>query len=147
MARRGKGIATYFPPNFALLKQVTHDTFQITSISSNNLIVTNVYRSTHCHEDFLNTLTDFILHDSKSHILMGDLNFCQRQNPHHPVKQLLENHNFHPAIQPPTSTHKDGRCLDQIYIRLTPKVVCNISVHTTYYSDHEPISITLTVQE
>lgn len=140
---RGKGIATYFTPEFVLLNQATEDKFQITSITSNVLIVTNVYRSTDANIHFLNTLTNFIQDCSKAHIVMGDMNFCQIK-----IKKLLENHHFHPAIVPPISRHMGGRCLDQIYIRLTLHVECkNVSVKTCYYSDHEPISITLEIKE
>lgn len=59
-AGRGKGIATYFPPEFVLLNQATEDKFQITSITSNVLIITNVYTSTDANTHFLNTFTNFI---------------------------------------------------------------------------------------
>ncbi len=104
--------------------QATEDKFQITSITSNALIVTSVYRSTDANIHVLNTLTKFIQDYSKGHIVMGDMNFCQRNNPNHSVKKLLQNNHFHPAIVPPTSTHTEGRYLGQIYIRLTLQVEC-----------------------
>ena len=71
---------------------------------------------------------------------MGDWNFCQRDEPNHPVKKSLDRHNFISALRPHQPTHVMGRCLDAIFIR---NVVsdCNASVKVCIYSDHEPISI------
>ncbi len=70
---------TFHHFEFVLLNQATEDKFQITSITSNVLIVTKVYRSTGATH-FLNTFTNFIQDYSKAHIVMRDMNVCQRNN-------------------------------------------------------------------
>ena len=40
-----KGLATYFTPDFSVILDATHGRFQMTSIFSGELIITNVYRS------------------------------------------------------------------------------------------------------
>ena len=42
---KGKGIATFYPPNFELQMHISEDGFQITSISSSKLNIINIYRS------------------------------------------------------------------------------------------------------
>ena len=144
-----KGLATYFTPEFEVLCDITNDKFQITSISSDKLTITNIYRSNGAGEEFLNALTDIIENSKVSHVILGDWNFCQRDESNHPVKVFLEENNFKAAIQPPQSTQREGRCLDQIYTRLDSSDVefKSACVKTCYYSDHEPISITLKFNE
>ena len=140
---KGKGIATYFPPNqFSINGDATHENYQITSIKTNNLTITNIYRSKTASTGFINALTPFI-NNGSNHVIMGDWNFCQRDDITHPVRQFLQKHNFEPAITPAQPTHIKGRCLDQIYIRHASINTVSSCIKTCYYSDHEPISITL----
>ena len=111
-----KGLATYFPPGFRVLKDVAHDRFQMSSVSSDKIIITNVYRSKDAGQDFLDALTSFIQDKSKIHILLGDWNFCQRDEMDHPVKIFLQNNDFETGFSLPQASHIKGRCLDQIYI-------------------------------
>ena len=40
-----KGIGSFFPSNFYVVGSTNHDSFQMTTIASENLFITNVYRS------------------------------------------------------------------------------------------------------
>ena len=76
-----KGLATYFTPDFTIVMDVTHRRFQMTSISNGELTITNVYRSQDVGKRFDESLTNIIEDRSKTHNLMGDWNFCQRDEP------------------------------------------------------------------
>ena len=91
---------------------------------------------------FLESLTSFIEDKSKTHILMGDWNFCQRDDASHPVKIFLENNGFISGFAKPQATHIQGRCLDQIFVRFAGEPLdFESSVKVCIYSDHEPISM------
>ena len=107
------------------------------------LIITNVYRSGDAGKViFLENLKSFIEDKSKTHILMGDWNFCQRDDTSHPVKKFLENNGFISGFAKPQATHIQGRCLDQIFVRFAgDPLVFESSVKVCIYSDHEPISM------
>ena len=138
-----KGLATYFTPDFSVVLDATHGRFQMTSISNGELIITNVYRSGDAGKQvFLESLTSFIEDKSKTHILMGDWNFCQRDDASHPVKIFLENNGFISGFAKPQATHIQGRCLDQIFVRFAGEPLdFESSVKVCIYSDHEPISM------
>ena len=92
---RNKGLATYFPASF-VVDEVSHEKFQMTTTANRHMKITNVYRSTNAGADFLISRADFIEDDSQMHIIMGDWNFCQQDEPDHPVKRYLESKNFNP---------------------------------------------------
>ena len=140
---RNKGLASYFPPDFQVISQISDARFQMTTISNSHMQITNVYRSANAGSDFLDYFDQFLSHiidKSKMQIIMGDWNFCQRDEPNHPVKRSLDRHNFISALRPHQPTHLMGRCLDAIFVR---NLVSNYdaSVKVCIYSDHEPISI------
>ena len=83
---------------------------------------------------------------------MGDLNYCVRDEPSHPVKKVLEDHGFISVYdvlhQPAQATHIQGRCIDQAWIRLPISSnikVIRSSVNTCVYSDHEIFMTTLKI--
>ena len=137
-----KGLAIYFPLGFSPSMDANHDRFQLSSISSDKMIITNVYRSKDAGAEFLDTLSNFIQDRSKIHVFMGDWNFGQRNDFSHPVKLFLEENNFKTGINPPQPSHIKGRCLDQIYIRFPDHPLhYDSSLKVCVYSDHEPISL------
>ena len=141
-----KGLATYFPPDFSVVMDVTHGRFQMTSISNGELTITNVYRSGDAGKRFDESLTNIIEDKSRTHILMGDWNFCQRDEPSHSVKKFLESNGFISGFAEPQATHIQGRCLDQIFVRFVGEpLVFESSVKVCIYSDHEPISMKIPI--
>ena len=68
-----KGLAMYFPLEFSLCMNANHDRFQLSSISSDKMIITNV-RSKDAGTEFVDTLSTFIHDRSKFHLFMGDWN-------------------------------------------------------------------------
>ena len=139
----GKGVATYYPPNFDLFHNICEETFQITSVTSTELTIVNLYRSSNSNDDSLiEKLNELFSSDSKSIVLCGDMNFCQRDEMNHPVLTFLKRTQFIQALDPPRPTQRDGRCLDQIHFRLNKNIeVKTISIEPSYFSDHDKISI------
>jgi exonuclease III len=138
-----KGLASYFPPDFQVVNEISFDEFQMMTIANSHMQITNVYRSSKAGSDFLDYFDRFladILDKSKMQIIMGDWNFCQRDEPNHPVKKSLDRHNYISALNPHQPTHVMGRCLDAIFTR-NFVLNFNASVKVCIYSDHEPISI------
>ena len=143
----GKGIATYYPSSFELQINITEDTYQLTSITSTDMIIINVYRSKHS-----TTINDSSLIESlkplfiseKTIVICGDLNLCQRDDNKHKLLSFLRESNFIPSIDPPQPSHIDGRCLDQIHMRLNQNVRFNKTyLEPCYFSDHDKINIIL----
>ena len=143
-----KGLAIYFTDNFLQRSAITKQTHQISSVSSSNLCVVNVYRSKQAGYQFNHDLETFISEPGLDYILLGDWNFCCRDETNHSVLLLLQKHSFSMGFDPPIATHNQGRCLDQIYYRFsnnstTKLIACQIS--PCYFSDHDAISISIAV--
>ena len=116
--RQGAGLATFFTQEFSHLKDITAVTHQITAITSENMTVINIYRSSNANsQNVIRSLDSIIEAEDKSIIVCGDFNFCHRDESHHPIYTYLLNQNFRPSIQPPQPTHREGRCLDMIWTR------------------------------
>ena len=141
---RGKGIVTFSPSNFVLQLNISEDGYQITSIESSNLTIINVYRSSNSDvTNFIKSLAQVTsVNDNNSTIICGDLNLCQRDENNHPIIQFLEKNNFIAGFNPPQASHKDGRCLDQVFFRLQNRVKMeSIDLRPCYFSDHDTIDI------
>ena len=139
-----KGIACFVPEHFQLLRNVHHEKYQISTIYSNSLAITNVYRSTNAPTEFITSLIDCITLINTTHIIMGDFNFCLREENNHSIKKKIEELSFKliPSIlhQPPDASHIMGRCIDHAYIKIaddSPIEIVSYIMKTCVYSDHE----------
>ena len=138
-----RGLATYFPSSFNHQNTFLDQKFQIATITSDMLNITNVYRSNVADKHFTDMLAYHTSDDSKTQLILGDFNYCQRDEPNHPVKVFLESNGFYPALNPPQSTHIQGRCIDQIWVKKSHHniEILSASVNTCLYSDHESIKV------
>ena len=147
-----KGLASYFPPNFYTVGSHNHDTFQTSTIGSENLFITNVYRSDHSRTVFcielqrlLTNMQDF------NHLILGDFNYCLRNESGHEIKEILQKNGYQTANNllhiPPESTHMKGRCIDHAWVKIVSHNIRieSYAVKTCIYSDHEKIEISLTI--
>ena len=97
---KGKGVATYYPDNYRVITQYKKDTFQTTTIKSEELVITNVYRSNNASHNFCSELRQLLNNmEDKNHLLMGDFNYCLRNEPKHNVKLLLEKYGYAQLIK------------------------------------------------
>ena len=141
--RRGAGLATYFTPEFYHLKNITSVTYQITAITSSNYTIINIYRSSQANNQIvIKSLRSIIENENKSIIICGDLNFCHRNEKNHPIFLYLLDNDFNPALEPSQPTHREGRCLDNIWIRNLPSQEINSYLNFVYYTDHGQIYLT-----
>ena len=140
--RRGAGLATYFPQEFSHLKDVTAVTYQITAITSENIIVVNLYRSSNANnQSVIRSLDSIVEAEDKSIIVCGDFNFCHRDESSNPIYTYLFDKHFRPSIQPPQPTHREGRCLDMIWTRNMQNLKSFSYINFVYYTDHGQVYI------
>ena len=141
-------MATYFSPEFAPATSVAKPSYQMASICSEDIFVINLYRSSNSStaddkeliKDLLDLLTNINGH--KTILLMGDLNFCEREESGHPLRQMLLGENFTSLLSPPVPSHIEGRCIDQVYCKTSEgNQVCSAQVGTSSFSDHDAVNI------
>ena len=119
-----------------------YHTLHISSLSSEELDVIFLYRSSNCPsiKDHILPLIDH----SKSVIICGDFNFCFKEKSFHPLTQFLLNMKFEQKVK--ESTHIAGGCLDQVYyLRAKDAEEINVELYSPYYTalDHDAVCITI----
>ena len=141
-------MATYFSPEFARVTSVAKPSYQISSVCSEEIFVINIYRSsissTANDNELINDLLDILnkIDGHKTILLMGDLNFCEREESGHPLRQMLLGENFTSLLSPPVPSHIEGRCIDQAYCKTSEgNQVCSAQVGTSSFSDHDAVNI------
>ena len=149
-----RGIANYFSSKFVEGMKIAKPNYQLAAIESQDIMIINIYRSSGPFEaDFNKDFTNIFEsnHGQKLILAMGDLNFCEREEAHHPIRKMLLEKKFQSLLyQVPgsttkrsTGTHIKGRCLDQAYqwSRDGKYDLCTASVWTSSFSDHDPIFV------
>ena len=89
---RGKGVVTYFSDQFQPAMTIVKQFYQLASVRSDKMVVVNIYRSREAKdEEFLSSLMEIINEDihTEAILVMGDFNFCERDNSAHPIRQAL----------------------------------------------------------
>ena len=140
-AGRGKGVATYYRKNFTLSSTVKQDLYQISKVTSDYLDVVNVYRSDGASSNAIVKDLLSMIDQSKSTLIVGDLNICYLSQRSHPVISFLESNGFCQLVKSPT--HVDGRLIDHVY-HYTPEHAnkeMNVEQQSPYYTDHDIIWI------
>ena len=136
--RKGAGIVTYYSTEFQEQKQnsITATYYQISSITSNDRTVINIYRSSDSNDEGLLTHLERIISakNEKDVYICGDFNLCHIEDKNHSIFQLFQDHSFSITRNPLTGTHKRGRCLDTIWYRGTREATSQTKF--VYYSDH-----------
>ena len=80
--------------------------------------------------------------EEKPMLVIGDFNFCFRDQPSNPTKSFLIRKSYQQLIYEPT--HLDGHILDQAYIKDPSKALqWTTELHSKYYSDHKALAITI----
>ena len=125
------------------MKDVTAVTYQITAITSENITIINVYRSSNANnQNVIRSLNSIIETEYKFIIVCGDFNFCHRDETHNDIYTYLLNQDFNPSIQPPQPTHREGRCLDMIWTRNMQNLNPLSYINFVYYTDHGQVYLT-----
>ena len=140
---RGKGLAIYFKIEIESVIDHNEDKINVTKLKCDKFDIIAVYRSEGgSMEGLVRKLLD-ILDLSKSTVVVGDMNVCNRKRPDNLLKTFLEELGFKELIR--QATHIEGGHLDHAYflnvgnfkeepvVYLIPK----------YYSDHDAMCICL----
>ena len=139
---RGKGIAIFYREEiFEHVDDLKKENMQLTKLSSIQVDVITVYRSQNCPYDLLNAGIKKLITNDKPTLIIGDFNFCYKEQATPTKKYLLEN-NLVQLIKEPT--HIGGHILDQAYLKDDMKSIEScIEIDSKYYSDHRGLSVTL----
>merc|ERR1711894_338779 len=144
----GKGVAIYFSSEFSQTTSVAKPCYQIASVCSEEIFVINIYRSSICSNandnELINHLLDILnkIDGQKTILVLGDLNFCEREESGHPLRRMLLGKSFASLLSPPAPSHIEGRCLDQVYCRKGEGIQdCSAQVGTSSFSDHDAVNI------
>ena len=145
---RGKGVAVLYPPTFTESFTVKKSSHQMAAVSRRDLTVINLYRSQNAiTEELILDFLALIQHfdGQQTIVLCGDFNFCEREDKFHAFRKLLLDKGFQSLLNPPKATHKEGRCLDQVYCKHgeSYQYICTAKVGTSSFSDHDAIMIAI----
>ena len=149
-AGKGKGVAFYFAPYFEEGLKIAHPQFQIATVKSRDIMVVNVYRSKPARDrDFIEQflkLLDKDLDGQQIILVVGDFNFCEREEASHPIRKMLLDNQFVSLFPTPVASHMEGRCLDQAYVKNMEETQlhCSASIGTSSFSDHDPVFVDIT---
>ena len=116
---------------------------QLSKFSSPIIDVITIYRSKQGQHETLKTKLMHLLNGDKTTLVVGDFNFCFKEEST-PIKSFLAAGNFKQLVNEPT--HIDGHILDQAYLKDEKRrLEYSIQVDSKYYSDHRGISVLVKV--
>ena len=139
---RGKGLAIYFKIEIENIIDYNEDKINITKLKSDELDIVAVYRSEGGSLDELVSKLLDIIDLSKSTLVVGDINICNRKRPVNVLKTFLEELGFTESIR--QATHIDGGHLDHAYILNVGNFEDPaIRLVSKYYSDLDALCICL----
>ena len=138
---RGKGIAVYHKDEFQHNCDQNEVNISITKIDSKELDIIAVYRS---KDGSLNELIEKLqglIDNSKTTLVIGDMNICNMDKPKNVVNAYLTNKKFKKIVM--KATHIDGGHIDHGYLLNRGNFVeePEIEIVSKYYSDHDAICI------
>ena len=138
---RGRGLAIFFKSGFKNIVNHNKENINITKMESDDLDIISIYRSK--DGSFLalvKKLEDIIT--SKSTVVIGDINVCNKKEPENELITYLKDRNFKQIIE--KATHIDGGHINHAYIMNSGNFVGSpvIEIIPKYYSDHDAIFIT-----
>ena len=139
---RGKGLATFSKIETTNVMDYNEDKINITKLECDDLDLIAIYRSDDGSLDGLVCKLVEIINLSKSTLVLGDMNVCNRKRPDNVLKTFLEELGFKEAIG--QATHIDGGHSDHAYILNVGNFEePNIHLVPKYYSDHDALCICL----
>ena len=135
---RGKGVATYFHPEFELNGEINTQKYQMCKVSCKNYDVINLHRSQHAdNASFLKDLGQ-LAQGPKPCFLVGDFNINIFKEPHHPVVRKISKCGFQQLVDSPT--HSAGGLLDHVYVKKIPFQPA-VEASFSFYSDHAYVTV------
>ena len=138
---RGRGLAVFYKEEYETISDHNEENIDITKIQSEDLDVIAIYRR---KEGSLSSLIEKIhniINWSKSTLIIGDMNICNKKMKKNEFRKFLEERAFKQIIN--KATHIDGGHINHAYVfnignfEDTPEV----ELIPKYYSDHDAICI------
>ena len=138
---RGKGHVIFNKPEFGHIADNNEKDINITMIESEGFDVIAIYRSKEGSMGKLKQKLESIINMSKSVLIVGDMNICNKKMPTNELRKYLEDKTFKQVIN--RATHIDGGHLNHVYIMNEGNFVESpgIELIPKYYSDHDSICI------
>ena len=139
---RGRGLSVFQKEECYDITDHNAENINVTKIKGTDLNIIAIYRS---QEGSLSTLIKIlqnIIELSKTTLIVGDMNVCNKKNPKNALKRYLEEKDFKEVIS--KATHTEGSHIDHAYIMNVGNYVEDpeIMLIPKYYSDHDAICIT-----
>ena len=139
---RGRGLTMFQKEECNDITDHNAENINVTNIESTELNIIAIYRS---QEGSLSKLIEIlrnIIVQSKTTLILGDINVCNKKNPDNDLKRYLEEKTFKEVIKKPT--HTEGGYIDHAYVMNIGNFVEDpkILLVPKYYSDHDAICIT-----
>ena len=136
---QGKGLAIFSKPSFSHERDSNGASFQITKMTSVDLDVICVYRSSDGNKTELLSQLLQIVTFNKATYICGDFNICLFREPQNVLTDTLKENNFVQIVENPT--FKIGSLLDHGYIRQTNPFT--VTTYAPYWSDHDAVLLTV----
>ena len=140
---RGKGIAVFYKQEFQHMGDFNEENISISKMETEGLDIIAIYRSKEgCVSSLINKLQD-IINFTKTTLVIGDMNICNRENPKNKLRTYLEENTFKLIVK--QATHIAGGQIDQAYLMSKGNYIDepDIELCPKYYSDHDAICISL----
>ena len=138
---RGKGLAIFHKPESSPITDHNEKDINITKIECEDIDVIAIYRSKEGSMGKLKQKLESIINMSKSVLIVGDMNICNKKMPKNELRKYLEDKTFKQVIN--RATHIDGGHLNHVYIMNMGNFVesPDIEIAPKHYSDHDSICI------
>ena len=139
---RGRGLAVFQKQKGTKITDHNEENINITKIEAGEIFVIAIYRSQEGNMTKLIEKLENIMVQSKTTLVIGDMNICNKKNPKNALKKYLEEKKFREIIK--KSTHSEGNHIDHAYIMNVGNFVEDpeVKIIPKYYSDHDAICIT-----
>ena len=140
---RGRGLAIFYRKDVQHIEDENSENISITRVVSKDIDIIAVYRSQDgCLTTLIKKLHD-IINLSKTTLIIGDMNVCNKDKPNNLLKKQLIEKSFRPIVN--EATHIEGGHIDHAYILNHGNFEANpdIEILPKYYSDHDSICISL----
>ena len=92
-----KGVAIFFSDQFQPIGTIVEEYYTLAAVRSEKMVIINIYRSNDTKDHGLNArLLQFLNENTHQEtiLVVEDLNFCERSNSNHTIRQTLLGENF-----------------------------------------------------
>ena len=142
---RGGGTAVFFKANFSHEDDFCSDRINVSKLTSSNLDVLCVYRSSNGNQEVLVEYINSVINLDKNTVIGGDLNLDYQKDQDNTVTRHLLSLGFKQVVA--KATHIQGGLIDHIYVRLlSPGSFYSVELFAKTYTDHDSVHISLKLQ-